>query len=105
MRPRDFWRRVWRRERPDAGPGSTSRPDDRIRIVYVSHSAGLSGSERALLQLLEALDRAVIDPVVFLPQEGPLLSKLKEAAIPTRIQPSGWWIPATNWSAEAFLNQ
>ena len=75
------------------------------RVVFVSHSAGLSGAERALLRLGEALPRDRVDPVVLLPEDGPLRPKLEELRIPVRIRPSRWWIPATHWSARTFLDQ
>ncbi len=50
---------------------------DRIRVLFFDHTAAMSGGEIALLQLLETIDRSMIDPVVVLGAEGPLADKLR----------------------------
>jgi glycosyltransferase involved in cell wall biosynthesis len=59
----------------------------------------------ALVRLLSALDRERFEPLVVLPEDGPLRAELEALAIPVRILPLAWWIPATHWSAGAFLAQ
>ncbi|MFY9552713.1 MAG: glycosyltransferase family 4 protein, partial [Thermoanaerobaculia bacterium] len=58
-----------------------------------------------MLRLIEALERPAIDPVVLIPEEGPLRAKLQDLGVAVRVQPLRWWIPATHWSAETFLDQ
>ena len=59
----------------------------------------------ALVRLLSRLDPARVDPLVVLPEDGPLSGELERLGIPARILPLAWWIPATHWSAERFLAQ
>ncbi|HEY4593316.1 MAG TPA: glycosyltransferase family 4 protein, partial [Thermoanaerobaculia bacterium] len=51
------------------------------------------------------LDRSQIEPLVVLPEEGPLRGEIEALSIPVRILPLAWWIPATHWNAERFLAQ
>jgi glycosyltransferase involved in cell wall biosynthesis len=74
------------------------------RIAYLSHQSGV-GSEMALVRLLSALDRNRIEPLVALPEEGPLRAEIEALSIPVHVLPLAWWIPATHWSAESFLEQ
>jgi len=73
-----------------------------MRIAYLSHQSGV-GSEMALARLLSKLAR--VEPMVVLPEDGPLRGELEALGIPVRILPLAWWIPATHWSAERFLAQ
>jgi len=86
------------RARP-AGRGGTRR------ILYVSHLSSLSGAEQALLRLVSALDRLRVEPLVVLPNEGPLRDRLNAVGSGTQVLPIAWWIPATNWSAADFFAQ
>jgi len=74
------------------------------RIAYLSHQSGV-GSEMALVRLLSALDRSRFEPLVVLPEEGPLRAEVEALSIPVHVLPLAWWIPATHWSAERFLAQ
>ncbi len=74
------------------------------RIAYISHQSGV-GSEMTLVHLLSALDRSRIEPLVVLPEEGPLRAEVEALSIPVHVLPLAWWIPATHWSAERFLAQ
>ena len=67
---------------------------DRLRVVYLVHSAQLSGGELALLRLLPAL--VGVDPHVVLAEDGPLVAKLIEAGISAEVLPMGE--PARNLS-------
>ncbi|HEY2294179.1 MAG TPA: glycosyltransferase, partial [Thermoanaerobaculia bacterium] len=74
------------------------------RIAYLSHQSGV-GSEMALVRLLSALDRDQVEPLVVLPEEGPLRAEVEALSIPVHVLPLAWWIPATHWSAGQFLAQ
>jgi glycosyltransferase involved in cell wall biosynthesis len=76
-----------------------------MRILFVSHSAVLSGAEQNLLRLLTVMDREKVDPVVVLPRDGPLRAAIDALAIETRISPLAWWFPATHWNRGRFLTQ
>lgn len=64
-----------------------------IKILFLSHSSGLCGSERALLDLLKGLDKERYEPLVLLPQEGPLNDHVVLLGIKTIVYPIERWIP------------
>lgn len=80
-------------------------PAARAKILYINHLATLSGADQALLRLLSHLDRNRYEPVVVLPEDGPLRERLAAQSIRTRFSPIHWWIPATHWSEEHFRAQ
>jgi glycosyltransferase involved in cell wall biosynthesis len=63
------------------------RRRDRVRVVYVDHTAQLSGAELALLRTLQALDG--VDAHVILAEEGPLVERLLEAGVSVEVLPLG----------------
>jgi glycosyltransferase involved in cell wall biosynthesis len=56
----------------------------RPKVVFVDHTAKLSGGELALLRLLPRLD---VDPLVVLGEEGPLADRLRAQRIAVQILP------------------
>lgn len=60
----------------------THRP---LRVLYVDHTAKLSGGEIALLNLLRVLDRSAVEPHVLLFSKGPLQPLLTDSAITTHL--------------------
>lgn len=46
------------------------------RVLYVQHTADMYGASRALLNLLETLDRRQVTPFVVLPHHGPMVDAL-----------------------------
>ena len=58
-----------------------------IRVLYLDHTARLSGGELALARLLAALDRARVEPIVALAEEGPLRKLLEQQSIETHVLP------------------
>jgi glycosyltransferase involved in cell wall biosynthesis len=58
-----------------------------IRVLYLDHTAQLSGGELALARLLAALDRGRVEPIVVLAEEGPLRELLAQKSIETRVLP------------------
>lgn len=59
----------------------------RRRILYIDHTAKMSGGEIALLNMLGYLDRTRFDPVVVLISDGPLREKLEAVQIETYLLP------------------
>jgi glycosyltransferase involved in cell wall biosynthesis len=57
------------------------------RILFFDHTAKLSGGERSLLLILKKLNIDKFEPILALPQEGPLLSEAKDIGIETEIVP------------------
>jgi glycosyltransferase involved in cell wall biosynthesis len=62
----------------------------RLRVVYLGHTANLSGAEIFLLRLLPALDD--VDAHVILAEDGPLVARLLAAGISVEVLP---WRAAT----------
>lgn len=58
-----------------------------LRVLYLGHTAKLGGAELALWELLRAVDRDLVDPVVILFSDGPLVDRLRAAGIATRVLP------------------
>jgi glycosyltransferase involved in cell wall biosynthesis len=56
-----------------------------LRIVYVDHTASLSGGELALARLLPALEQ--VDAHVVLAEDGPLVGRLAAAGISVEVMP------------------
>lgn len=56
-------------------------------MVYLDHTAKLSGGEIALVRLLESVDRKVVNPIVVLAEDGPLVKRLQDANVETHIVP------------------
>ncbi len=49
----------------------------RLRVLYFDHTSSLGGGELALLNLLSAIDRSRVFPIVVLGADGPLAQKLR----------------------------
>jgi glycosyltransferase involved in cell wall biosynthesis len=60
----------------------------RLRVVYLTHTARLSGAELALLRLLPALGSEV-EPHVILAEDGRLTSRLVQAGVSVEVLPMG----------------
>ncbi len=58
-------------------PLQEARAEARVRVLFVDHTAAMSGGEIALFNLLRFLDPAKVEPVVVLGAEGPLAEKLR----------------------------
>jgi glycosyltransferase involved in cell wall biosynthesis len=63
-----------------------------MRILFVSHSAGLYGAERALLELVKGLKSRGVECLVTIPRPGGLFYALRDADIPVVIVPYSWWV-------------
>ncbi|HWU05308.1 MAG TPA: glycosyltransferase [Streptomyces sp.] len=58
----------------------------RLRVLYVDHTAQLSGGELALSRLIPAL-REAVDPLVVVGEEGPFVDHLEDLGIPVTVVP------------------
>jgi glycosyltransferase involved in cell wall biosynthesis len=63
-----------------------------MKVCFVSHTAGLLGAERALVELLLALRLKQIESFVIVPRRGPLFDLLTELNIPCAVIRYHWWI-------------
>jgi len=59
----------------------------RSRVLVVHQAAELYGSDRSLLDLLAGLDRSRLEPIVCVPQSGPLVDRLRALAIEVQVAP------------------
>jgi len=48
-----------------------------MRVAFISHSSGLGGAERSLLDLVIGIQSYGVQPTVILPRRGPLLTELE----------------------------
>jgi glycosyltransferase involved in cell wall biosynthesis len=67
-----------------------------LRVLFVSHSAGLAGAEHSLLRLLDGLDRRLISPVVLLSGHGDLEDALRRRGTPILRAHYAWWVSRRN---------
>ena len=58
-----------------------------VRILFLDHTAQLSGGELALLALAGGLDRARFQPTVLLFTDGPLAAALRDVGAAVEILP------------------
>ena len=66
-------------------------PKPARRILFFSHTAGLGGSERSLLELIKELQNIGVICHVVLPYEGPLSVELKKNAVDYIVIKYHWW--------------
>ena len=55
-----------------------------MKILFITHYSSLYGANRSLLLLLEGLKENNFNPMVLVPDEGPLIDELKKRNIPYR---------------------
>ena len=64
----------------------------KTKILYLSHSSGTNGAEICLLTLLRSIDRSRFEPVVVLPEAGPLGELISELDISIHVRPLERWM-------------
>lgn len=79
------WTRAAERHRAAYAAMAAPPPRTRPRVVYLDHTAALSGGELALLRLLGACQG--VDPHVILAEDGPLTRRLADAGISCEVMP------------------
>jgi glycosyltransferase involved in cell wall biosynthesis len=70
-----------------AARAPTPHFEPHLRVVYVGHTAQLSGGELALARLLPALARLGVDAHVVLGEDGPLVDELRTRDITVEVLP------------------
>ncbi len=58
-----------------------------VRVLYLDHTARLSGGALALARLLGALDREQVEPIVALAEDGPLRERLAREGVEVHVIP------------------
>ena len=59
----------------------------KIKIMYLHAGAELYGSDRILLSIVSRLNKEIFEPIVILPNDGPLVDELRKAGIDVRVLP------------------
>ncbi len=79
-----------------------------MRVCFVSHTSGKGGAERALVELIEALERRDIECYVILPRNGRLARELRARNVAFCVIPYRLWVgrDAPLWKriSRAILN-
>lgn len=80
-----------------ATPNEAEIPDAdsvnrRLKVALISHSSGLYGAQRQLLDLASALPSFGVDPVMTLPDDGPLADEAHGRGIATVVLPYRNWL-------------
>ncbi|EPD03505.1 glycosyl transferase, partial [Lacticaseibacillus paracasei subsp. paracasei Lpp70] len=52
---------------------------EKYKILFLHAGAELYGADKILLEVVENIDRKTFEPIVVLPEDGPLVSKMREA--------------------------
>ncbi len=68
-----------------------------LRVLAVSHSSGLMGAERSLLDLVTGLPEHGIEADVALPTRGPLQDRLAEAGLRSHVTGHDSWCHTRTW--------
>ena len=70
-----------------------------MRVCFLSHSSAKAGAERALLELIDALQDKDVEAYVLVPSLGPLTKELEERGVTFSVIPFRWWMgkPSQIW--------
>jgi glycosyltransferase involved in cell wall biosynthesis len=68
-----------------------------LRVVYLGHSAAISGAEISLLHLVEA--QQGVEAYVILAEDGPLVDRLQDVGVAVRVMPLASFVATTRRSA------
>ena len=72
-------------------PPGDPREHGRLKVAFISHTSGLGGAERVLLELVEGLQSRGVDCLVVLPSAGPLEGAFERIGVPCAIVKYSWW--------------
>lgn len=61
---------------------------EKFKILYVNATSYIGGAEISLINLVRRLDRRIFSPIVAVPNDGPLVNKLKELEIEIEFIPT-----------------
>jgi len=78
---------------------------ERLKIIFFSHTAGLGGSERSLLELIDKLLQKDVLITVILPCNGPLKKFLDEKGVITEIISYSWWAKIEKLSPQEIIEK
>lgn len=66
--------------------------EEEMRVYFLSHSSAKEGAERALLELIDALQDRDVEVHVLVPSPGPLTKELKDRGIAFSVLPYSRWM-------------
>jgi glycosyltransferase involved in cell wall biosynthesis/CheY-like chemotaxis protein len=78
-------------------PTSVARP---LCVCFVSHSGGDGGSERSMIELIDALTACGVQCRVLVPEEGHVTLALEDRGVPYLVDQYQWWArlrPLPTW--------
>jgi len=90
-----------------AALGGRSGATDHVKVLFVSHTDGIAGAERILLEIVAALRGTRYEPLVTVTGEGLLKRELEALGAKVYIRPVERWIPYkpfhTRWHLRCYL--
>jgi glycosyltransferase involved in cell wall biosynthesis len=76
----------------ERGEPPTSGDRHALRVLWFSHSSAVGGAEIGLIEAVTALRHHGIESTVVVPNEGPLVDRLRHANVPVLVHPYRWWM-------------
>src|SRR2546421_2984089 len=73
-----------------------------MKVLWVSHSSGLAGAERALLEGVRAVASEQISIHVVAPSAGPLTRGIASLGVPVSFIRYRWWMSPKGWRAPYY---
>jgi glycosyltransferase involved in cell wall biosynthesis len=73
-----------------------------MKVLWASHSAGLAGAERALLEGVKGLSSDEVSINVVVPARGPLVSALTSLSVPLSVIRYDGWMSPSGWKSLYF---
>ena len=70
-----------------------------MRVLWVSHSAGLAGAERSLLEGVKGLSSRDVSVHVMVPFVGPLVPELSSLSVSVSVMRYEWWMSPRGWKS------
>src|SRR4051794_17736367 len=89
----------------DAGtdPAASTPPDGPTRVLYVHNTGDIYGASKALLRLVRTADRNRVEPIVVIPQDGPIRPALEAHGVEVVIDPSVCMLERANFRPAGLL--
>jgi glycosyltransferase involved in cell wall biosynthesis len=73
-----------------------------MKVLWVSHSSGLAGAERALLEGVRAVASEQISIHVVAPSQGALTEAIASLGVPVSFIRYGWWMSPKGWRSPYY---
>ena len=73
-----------------------------MKVLWASHSAGMAGAERSLLEGVKGLSSENLSVQVVLPSSGPLVQALSSLRVPVSVMRYDWWMSPRGWKSSYY---